>query len=159
MRFRIVAVGRAKEPFIQAGMAEYLKRLTPYGKVEVTEVADEPLPGRLSPGEERKILAAEGARIREALRDGDFVICLDRQGKSLSSEEFAAYLDDLAGRGRSSVAFVLGGTIGIDPPLLKEAGLRLSMSKMTMPHQLARLVLLEQVYRAIKISRGEPYHR
>ncbi len=159
MRFRIVAVGRAKEPFIQAGVAEYLKRLTPYGRFEIVEVADEPLPARLGPGEERKILAAEGARIREALRDGDFVICLDRQGKAMSSEEFAAFLDDLAGRGRSSVAFIIGGTVGIDLALLKETGQRLSLSKMTMPHQLARLVLLEQVYRAIKISRGEPYHR
>ncbi|MHB0886728.1 MAG: 23S rRNA (pseudouridine(1915)-N(3))-methyltransferase RlmH [Bacillota bacterium] len=158
MRFRIVAVGRAKEPFVQAGVAEYLKRLTPYGRFAVIEVADEPLPARLGPGEERKILAAEGARIREALRDGDFVICLDRQGKAMSSEEFAAYLDDLAGRGRSAVAFVIGGTVGIDPVLLKGAGLSLSLSKMTMPHQLARLVLLEQVYRAVKISRGEPYH-
>lgn len=158
MQFKIVAVGKAREPFIQAGAEEYLKRLRPYGRFAVAELADEPLPARLTPGQEKKILAAEGARIREALRDGDFVVCLDRQGKALSSEEFAAFLDELAGRGRSSVAFVIGGTIGLDPALLKEAGMSLSLSKMTLPHQLARLFLLEQLYRAFKIRRGEPYH-
>jgi 23S rRNA (pseudouridine1915-N3)-methyltransferase len=156
---RIIAVGRAKEPFAAAGVEEYLKRLRPYGRFEVFELADEPVPGEASPGQEKRILAAEGQRIRDSLHNGEYVVCLDRRGKALSSEGLAALLDDLAGRGRSDVAFVIGGTLGLDPTVLVRADLKLSLSAMTFPHQLVRVMLVEQVYRAIKISRGEPYHR
>lgn len=159
MHVRIIAVGRAKEPFAVAAVDEYLKRLKPYGRFEVVELADEPIPGEPSPGQEKRILSAEGKRILDRLRDGEYVVCLDRQGESLSSKGLAALLDDLAGRGRSDVAFVIGGTLGLDPAVLARADLKLSLSAMTFPHQLVRVMLAEQVYRAIKISRGEPYHR
>ncbi len=159
MHVRIIAVGRAKEPFAVAGVEEYLKRLKPYGRFEVLELADEPIPSEPSPRQEKRILAAEGKRILDRLRQGEYVICLDRHGKSLSSEALAAHLDDLAGRGRSDLALVIGGTLGLDPPVLARADLKLSLSAMTFPHQLVRVILVEQVYRAIKISRGEPYHR
>jgi len=159
MRFRIIAVGRAREPFIQIGVEEYLKRLQPYGHFEVIELADEPLPAKLTAGQERRILAAEGARIRELLTPGDYLICLDRQGRAMSSEELSGWLAKLVGAGRTSLAFVIGGTIGLDKGLSDSADLVLSLSKMTFPHQLARLILVEQIYRAFKIIRGEPYHR
>ncbi|HEY3316440.1 MAG TPA: 23S rRNA (pseudouridine(1915)-N(3))-methyltransferase RlmH [Bacillota bacterium] len=158
MHFRIIAVGRVREPFAAAGVEEYLKRLQPYGRFEVVELADEPVPTEPSPGQEKRILAAEGQRIRDSLHNGEYVVCLDRRGTALSSESLAALLDDLAGRGRSNVAFVIGGTLGLDPTVLVRADLKLSLSAMTFPHQLARLMVVEQIYRAFKISRGEPYH-
>ena len=154
MRIAVVAVGKLKEPFWRAAADEYLKRLGAYATVRVVEVAD-----RDSGADERRALAEEGADVLRALPEGAHVIALDLGGKQLSSEGFSARLDALGVSGRSSVAFVIGGSVGLAPEVLSRADERLSLGTMTLPHNLARVVLLEQIYRAFRISRGEPYHK
>ena len=154
MRIAVVAVGKLKEPFWRAAADEYLKRLGAYATVRVVEVAD-----RDSGADERRALAEEGADVLRALPEGAHVIALDLGGKQLSSEGFSARLDALGVSGRSSVAFVIGGSVGLAPEVLSRADERLSLGPMTLPHNLARVVLLEQIYRAFRISRGEPYHK
>ena len=154
MRITVVAVGKLKEPFWRAAADEYLKRLGAYATVRVVEVAD-----RDSGADERRALAEEGADVLRALPEGAHVIALDLGGKQLSSEGFSAHLDALGVSGRSSVAFVIGGSVGLAPEVLSRADERLSLGTMTLPHNLARVVLLEQIYRAFRISRGEPYHK
>lgn len=159
MKITIVAVGRLKERYLKDAVDEYLKRLRPYASVDVVEVADEPIPQKASEAEEAGVLRREGERILGALRQGTYVICLDIPGNQLSSEEFSRLLDDLALRGRSDVTFIIGGSLGLAPEVLAQADMRLSLSKMTFPHQIVRVILLEQIYRAFKISRGEMYHK
>ena len=154
MRITVVAVGKLKEPFWRAAADEYLKRLGPYATVRVAEVAD-----RDSGADERRALAEEGADVLRALPEGAHVIALDLTGKQLSSEAFSARLDALGVAGRSSVAFAIGGSVGLAPEVLARADEVLSLGAMTLPHNLARVVLLEQIYRASRISRGEPYHK
>lgn len=154
MNIDIIAVGHLKEPFWREAAAEYLKRLSRYASVRVTEVADkDPAQGT------GHALAKEAAGIMRTLPQGAHVIALDVAGKQVSSEEFAQKLDQLALEGKSHVAFVLGGSHGIDRAVLAHAAERLSFGPITLPHNLARIVLLEQVYRAFRISRGEPYHK
>jgi 23S rRNA (pseudouridine1915-N3)-methyltransferase len=158
LRIDIIAVGRLKEDYLVKGAAEYQKRLSPYAKVNVSEVADEPIPPRPSPGEIRKILAVEGGRILAYIKEGAFLIALDPKGVSYSSEEMAVELLKPANAGVSKIAFVIGGSLGLDEKILARASLRLSFSKLTFPHQLFRVMLLEQLYRWLRISRNEPYH-
>lgn len=153
MRLTIVAVGRLKEPYWRAAAEEYAKRLRPYATVDVIEVADRDI-GR----DVRAARSAEGDDILRALPTGAHLVVLEESGTERSSPETAAWMDDLAVSGVSHVAFVIGGTVGIDERLVEGARERLSLSRMTFPHQLARVLLLEQLYRAFKISRGEPYH-
>jgi len=155
MRVTIVAVGRLKERFWQAAAEEYLKRLRPYADVRVAEVADRD-PGR---GGEAKALAEEGADVLRALPEAAHVIALDLGGRQLSSVQFSERLSALGLEGRSSVTFVIGGSHGLAPDVLARADERLSLGPMTLPHNLARVVLLEQLYRAFRIARGEPYHK
>ncbi len=154
MRLRIVAVGKLKEPYWRAAADEYLKRLRPYAKVEVTEVADRDLGA-----DERRAVEAEGADVMRALGPGTRVVALEIGGRAPTSEDLASWLDDLAGSGASDVTFVIGGAAGLAPPVLERADESLALSRLTLPHQLARVVLLEQLYRAFRIIRGEPYHR
>ena len=154
MRLTIIAVGRLKERYWREAADEYLKRLGPYATVRVVEIDD-----RDSGRDETRALAEEGADILRALPDGAHVVTLEIGGKQLSSEAFAARLEQLALDGRSSVAFVVGGSVGLSAEVLKRADERLSLGAMTFPHNLARVVLLEQVYRAFRINRGEPYHK
>jgi 23S rRNA (pseudouridine1915-N3)-methyltransferase len=154
MRLAVVAVGRLKERYWREASDEYLKRLRPYAEVTVAEVADEDL----SHGVERA-LGREAEAVLGALPERAHVVALDAAGRSLSSEALAEHLGELALDGRSSVAFIVGGSAGLDPRVLERADERLSLSEMTLPHQLCRVVLLEQLYRAFKIQRGEPYHR
>lgn len=154
MRLSIVAVGRLKEPHYRDAAAEYIKRLGPYSSLSVTEVPD-----RDVTRDESRARAEEGDAVLRALPDGAHVIALDVAGRSLDSEGFAAHLARLALDGRSTVAFVIGGAAGLDAAVLTRADERLSLGPMTLPHQLARVVLLEQLYRAFRINRGEPYHR
>ncbi|MEW6724160.1 MAG: 23S rRNA (pseudouridine(1915)-N(3))-methyltransferase RlmH [Bacillota bacterium] len=158
MQIEIIATGRLKEKYLKAACDEYLKRLAPYARVQVTEVPDLPVPA-YSPAEEAAVREAEGESILRKVGEGTFVIALDLGGEEMGSEEFAAYLDRLAVTGRSKVAFVIGGATGLGDNVRKRADLRLSLGRMTFPHQLVRVILLEQVYRAIRIRRGEPYHR
>ncbi len=154
MRITLIAVGRLKERFWRDAADEYLKRLGPYADVRVVEIADRD-PAR---GEERA-LAEEGADVVRAIPAGAHVIALDLAGKQLSSEALSAHLDELALRGSSSIALLIGGSHGLSREVLAGADERLSLGPMTLPHNLARVVVLEQVYRAFRISRGEPYHK
>ncbi len=155
MRITIVAVGRLKESFWRDAAAEYLKRLKPYADVRVLEIQDRD-PGR---GGEQRALADEAVDILKAIPAGSHVVTLEIAGASLSSEGFSARLSALGLEGRSSVTFVIGGSHGLAPEILSQADERMSLGAMTLPHNLARVVLLEQVYRAFRIARGEPYHK
>jgi len=154
MRLSVIAVGKLKERYWREASDEYLKRLSAYATVRVTEIPDrDPARG------EARALAEEGADVFKAIPEAAHVIALDLGGKQLSSEAFSARLDALALDGRSTVAFVIGGSLGLDAPVIARADERLSLGPMTLPHNLARVVVLEQVYRAFRISRGEPYHK
>lgn len=153
MKVRIAAVGRLKEPHWRAAADEYLKRLRPYATVEVVEVADRDISGDAA-----RATAAEGADLLRAVPDGSLAVALDVSGAERSSEELSAWLARAMVDGASDVTFLVGGSAGLSPAVLARADERLSLSRMTFPHQLARVVLLEQVYRAFRIMRNEPYH-
>lgn len=153
MKVRIAAVGRLKEPHWRSACDEYLKRLRPYATVEMVEVADRDISS-----EPARAMAAEGADLLRALPDGTRVVALDLGGRQMTSEQFAGWFSEGMLHGASDVAFVIGGSAGLSPEVLARADERLSLSEMTLPHQLARVVLLEQVYRAFRIMRNEPYH-
>lgn len=155
----IIAVGRLREPFLRDGVSEYLKRLRPFARVRILEGPEEKVPECLPPARARQVLAAEGEGIMRLIRPGAYIIALDREGTMLTSEELAGRLGDLALAGRNNLTFIIGGTLGLDLRILEAAHLRLSFSRLTFPHQLMRLILLEQLYRAFKILSGEPYHR
>ncbi|WP_219834646.1 23S rRNA (pseudouridine(1915)-N(3))-methyltransferase RlmH [Paenibacillus sp. R14(2021)] len=159
MHIQIAAVGKLKEKYLVLGIAEYAKRLGPYVKLTLTEVADERAPETMSTAEEAQVREREGERLLAQIKADAHVIALALDGELWSSEDLAGQLDSLATYGRSHVAFVIGGSTGLAPAVLKRAQQRLSFGRMTLPHQLMRLVLLEQVYRAVKINRGEPYHK
>lgn len=154
MRVTLIAVGKLKEPHFRDACAEYLKRLGPYASVVVTEIDD-----RDVSADESRALAAEGEAILKAVPASAHVVVLDSRGAEKTSEEFSAWLADRMGSGSPDIAFVVGGAAGLDARVLSRASERLSLGRMTLPHQLARVVLLEQVYRAFRILRGEPYHR
>ncbi|SCW75443.1 23S rRNA (pseudouridine1915-N3)-methyltransferase [Paenibacillus tianmuensis] len=159
MNIQIIAVGKLKETYLVQGIAEYVKRLGPYAKVQIVEVPDEKAPESMSAAEEVQVRQREGERILAKLPADAYVVALAIDGKPLSSEELARQVQDLATYGRSHMAFVIGGSLGLAPEVLARADLKLSFGRMTLPHQLMRLVLVEQVYRAFKIIRGEPYHK
>lgn len=159
MKLRIICVGRLKENFYRDAVNEFLKRLSRYAEVELVELADEKAPEKLSSAELEGIRLSEGRRILEKLREGDTVIALDIPGKQLSSTELAEKLSGWMLEGRSRLAFVIGGSNGLSAEVLSRADFRLSFSKMTFSHQIFRVMLLEQLYRAFKINAGEPYHK
>lgn len=159
MNISVIAVGKVKEKYLKQGMEEYLKRLSAYAKVEIIEVADEKAPETLSESETEQVKQKEGERILAKLHPDTYVIALAIEGKMQTSEQFSAHLDQLATYGKSKIAFLIGGSLGLSREVLKRADETLSFSKMTFPHQLMRLILLEQVYRAFRIMRGEPYHK
>ena len=159
MQIDIIAVGKVKEAYLRDAIAEYSKRMGRYCRLTVIEVADEKTPDHASEGVERQIRAKEGERIARHLRDGAYVIALAIDGVQLSSEGLAARIDELGVRGVSHIQLVIGGSIGLDDAMLRRADFKLSFSKMTFPHQLMRVILLEQLYRAYKINAGEPYHK
>ncbi|UII55928.1 23S rRNA (pseudouridine(1915)-N(3))-methyltransferase RlmH [Cytobacillus spongiae] len=159
MNISIVTVGKLKEKYLKQGIDEYLKRLSSYAKVEVIEVPDEKAPEELSETEMLQVKQKEGERILAKIHPDTYIIALAIDGKLKSSEELADNLDKLATYGRSKIAFIIGGSLGLSDEILKKADDKLSFSKMTFPHQLMRLILVEQVYRAFRINRGEPYHK
>ena len=154
MKFTIVAVGKLKEKFWTAACAEYLKRMQPYGKTEVREIADVDPAGGVDAARDR-----EGAAILAALGPSAHVVLLAIDGKQRSSESFSQRIDALKLNGASDIAFVIGGSDGVSAAVRQRADETLSFGPITLPHNLARVVLLEQLYRAQKISRGEPYHK
>ncbi len=159
MKVNIIAVGKLKECYLKDGINEYAKRLSRFCELQLVEVEDEQAPDTLSAMQEEQVKKKEAARILSKLKEGTFLILLDVQGGQKSSEELAATLQSCFNSGRSNITFVIGGSLGHDPELVKKADLRLSISKMTFPHQLTRLILLEQVYRAFKIINNETYHK
>lgn len=159
MHITILSVGRVKEKYLSAGIDEYAKRLSRYCRLEQVEVADEKAPETLSDKEMELIRNREGERLLAKLRDTDTVVALAIDGKALSSEELAETLGRYSVAGKSDVVFVIGGSLGLSEALLKRADLKLSFSRMTFPYQLMKLILLEQVYRAYRIQKNEPYHK
>ncbi|MBD1379829.1 23S rRNA (pseudouridine(1915)-N(3))-methyltransferase RlmH [Metabacillus arenae] len=159
MNITICTIGKLKEKYLKQGIDEYLKRLTLYAKVEIIELPDEKAPENLSEQEMLQVKDKEGDRILSKLSDDTHVIALAIEGKMKTSEQLAADLDKLATYGKSKIAFIIGGSLGLSDAVMKRANVTLSFSKMTFPHQLMRLILLEQVYRAFRINRGEPYHK
>ena len=159
MKITILAVGKMKEEFFADAVTEYRKRLSRYCKLEMIEVADERTPEHASGHEEDLIRAREGERLRKYIKEGAYVISLAIQGRQASSEEFSEKIESLGVQGESHIIFIIGGSIGIDRGILQESRELLSFSKMTFPHQLMRVVLLEQIYRGFRIMKGEPYHK
>ncbi|MCL1632178.1 23S rRNA (pseudouridine(1915)-N(3))-methyltransferase RlmH [Sporolactobacillus sp. CPB3-1] len=159
MNISILVVGKLKEKYFKQGIAEYTKRLSPYTKITITEVPDEKAPENLSAAEIEQVKRSEGERLLKKLPDSAYAIALAIQGKQISSEEFATRIQDLATYGHSEIAFIIGGSNGLSDEVLSRADFQLSFSKFTFPHQLMRLILIEQIYRAFKIMRGEPYHK
>jgi 23S rRNA (pseudouridine1915-N3)-methyltransferase len=155
----ILAVGKMKEKYLNQGIDEYIKRLGPYAKISIVEVPDEPASDRLSAAEIEAVKNIEGERLLSKIAPDTYVIALAIKGKTFTSEQFAAELESLATYGKSKVAFVIGGSNGLSEDVLRRADLKLSFSSFTFPHQLMRLILIEQIYRAFKINRGEPYHK
>lgn len=159
MNIGIIGVGKIKEKYLRDGIEEYKKRLSRYCSIELIEIPDEKAPETLSEKEGEQVKIKEGQGILKHIKEGTYVIALDIKGKNLSSEEFSNTLKDLALTGKSSIAFIIGGSLGISKEVLQRADYSLSFSKMTFPHQLMRMILLEQIYRGFKIIKGEPYHK
>ncbi len=159
MRITIITVGKIKEKFYKDAIAEYAKRLSRYVKLEIVEVDDEKTPDKASAAEELLIKEKEAERILKYIKEDAYVITLEIAGKMFSSEELAEKLEKLAVQGISHIQFVIGGSLGLHEKVCKRADLALSFSKMTFPHQLMRVVLLEQIYRGYRIISGEPYHK
>lgn len=159
MHITILTVGKIREKYLEQGVGEYLKRLGRYAQVKVIEVAEEQAPETLSLAEQLQVKQRESEHLLRHLREQQYVIALDLQGRQLSSEEFANHLQQLAVSGKSEIAFLIGGSLGLSEEILTRANYHLSFGKLTYPHQLIRLVLVEQIYRAFKIMRGEPYHK
>ena len=159
MNINIIAVGKLKEKYWRDAAAEYVKRLGPYCRVEIIEVKESPLPANASPADEAAVKAAEGESILRHIRREDFVVSLEIKGKELSSEALADQIRQLGIQGKSRVDFVIGGSLGLWEEVSRRADLRLSFSPMTFPHQMMRVILLEQIYRSFKINRGETSHK
>ncbi|NLL41823.1 MAG: 23S rRNA (pseudouridine(1915)-N(3))-methyltransferase RlmH [Firmicutes bacterium] len=159
MNVQIVAVGKIREKFVDLGLKEYSKRIVRYGRLEIVEVREESFSEPLSDKQTEEILRREGERILAAIKPRSFVFALDRLGESWSSEELAAEFQRQAVHGISQLVFVIGGSLGLDPRVVSRADAALSFSAFTFPHQLMRLILLEQIYRAFTIVAGERYHK
>lgn len=159
MNISIITVGKLKEKYLKLGIAEYTKRLSAYAKVQEIEVADEKAPEHLSDADMMLVKQKEGERILAKISPDTHVIALAINAKQRTSEEFARELDQLATYGKSKIAFVIGGSLGLSDDVMKRSDDTISFSKMTFPHQLMKLVLCEQIYRAYRINRNEPYHK
>ena len=158
MKINIVAAGKLKEKYLSQGIAEFMKRLTPFAQVRILEIHEEKMPENPSAAEKEKVLAAEGGRLLHQVPAGSYLVVLDVYGEQKSSEELAARIDALGLQGRSNITFLIGGAFGLSAGVRAAADERLSFSRMTFTHQMVRLLLVEQIYRAFKINRGEKYH-
>ena len=159
MKIKIVTVGKLKEKYLKDGIAEYTKRISRFAKLEMIELADEKTPDKASELENQKILETEGARILSKVGERDFVVVLAIEGKTFSSEDFSKQLEQASIKGYSTLTFIIGGSLGLAPVVKNRANLSVSFGRLTLPHQLMRLVLVEQVYRAFTIHQGSPYHK
>ena len=159
MKITILTVGKIKEKYLRDAIAEYSKRLSRYAKLEIIEVADEKTPDSASETVETNIKNKEAERLLKYIRDDAYLITLEIKGKQLTSEELAQKIDTLGVQGTSHIIFVIGGSLGLGEEVLKRSNYALSFSKMTFPHQLMRVILLEQIYRSYRIISHEPYHK
>ncbi|MFS7260911.1 23S rRNA (pseudouridine(1915)-N(3))-methyltransferase RlmH [Carnobacterium divergens] len=159
MNIKIISVGKLKEKYLKMGIEEYVKRLGAYCKIELIEVPDEKAPEKLSAAEMIQVKEKEGERILSKIPENAYVFALAIEGKQRTSEEFSKEIDQLGISGKSQLVFVIGGSLGLSDTVLKRSNTQISFGKMTLPHQLMRLVLVEQVYRGYRIMKGEPYHK
>lgn len=159
MKYRIISVGKIREPFYLEGVKEYIKRLTPYCSLELVEGLEEKLNPKAKEAEIEKALEKEAEKILNLLGDKEFLIVLDVKGKQMTSEELACFIESTNLSGKSRISFVIGGANGLSPRVKKRADFLWSFSSLTFPHQMAVLILTEQLYRAFKIIKGEPYHK
>ncbi|MEG1131678.1 MAG: 23S rRNA (pseudouridine(1915)-N(3))-methyltransferase RlmH [Paraclostridium sp.] len=159
MNITVISVGKLKEKYLKLGIEEFSKRLSKYCKLDMIELDDEKCPENLSEKDMEIVKNKEGQKILSKIKNNSYVIALAIDGKNLSSEELADTISKLAVRGNSHITFVIGGSLGLADDVLKRADYKLSFSKMTFPHQMMKLILLEQVYRAFRINNNEPYHK
>lgn len=159
MKITLIVVGKIKEKYLKDAIAEYSKRLSRYCRLEILEVADEKTPDEASETVEASIREKEGKRILKLLREDAYVVTLEIEGRMLNSIELADKLEKLGIRGISHIVFIIGGSIGLSEEVCARSDYALSFSRMTFPHQLMRVILLEQIYRSFRIIQGEPYHK
>ncbi len=159
MNISIICIGKLKEKYWRDASDEYEKRLARYCRLDVRELKEASLPAKASAADEEKVREKEGKAVLAAIGEGSYVITLEIDGQALSSEEFAVHIDKLGVRGKSSIVFVIGGSLGLSEDVSRRADMKLSFSKMTFTHQMMRPVLLEQIYRGFKISSSETYHK
>ena len=159
MNIKIVCVGKLKEKYFKDGIAEYVKRMSRFAKVKIVQVPDEKAPEKLSPAEMEQVKEIEGKRILDKIKDKEYVYVTAIKGKERTSEAFAKELSNLTTYGHSDITFVIGGSLGTSDAVNKRADDLIGFGKFTMPHQLMRLVLIEQIYRAFMINSGSPYHK
>ena len=159
MKIRLICVGKIKESFFRQAIDEYSKRLQRYIQLDIVEVSDEKAPDTLSKNEEIAIKQKEGEKILKCIKQDEYLVCLDILGTQMTSEDFSSFFDNKASCGISKINFVIGGSLGLSKEVLQRADFSVSFSKMTFPHQLMRVVLLEQIYRAMRIAKNEPYHK
>lgn len=159
MKITLITVGKIKEKYFTDAIREYSKRLSRYCKLEIVELVDEKTPDGASAAEELQIKAKEGDRILKSIKDSAYVVALAIEGKKMTSEKLSAFIGNLGVRGESDLVFIIGGSLGLDERVLKRADYLLSFSDMTFPHQLMRVILLEQIYRSFRILQNEPYHK
>ena len=156
MKITVISVGEQTSPLLSQAEAEYLRRANRYGRIELVWIRGEKLNPKTAP---KKAMAREADRIRGRITPGSVTVAMDRTGKALDSEAFAAMIDSWRNRGRKQIAFIIGGPFGLDAEFVRECQVRLSLSAMTFQHDMARMILLEQIYRAHTILKGEPYHK
>ncbi|QAA30461.1 23S rRNA (pseudouridine(1915)-N(3))-methyltransferase RlmH [Clostridium manihotivorum] len=159
MNITLITVGKIKEKYLKDAIDEYSKRLKRYCKLDIIELADEKTPDNASEKEELQIKEKEGQLILKSIKENMYVIALDLKGNMISSEDFSNLIGDLGVKGESQLCFVIGGSLGLSKDVIQRANYKLCFSKMTFPHQLFRVMLLEQIYRAYRIMKGEPYHK
>ena len=159
MNITIASVGKIKEKYLEDGIKEYAKRLSKYCKLNFIEVPDEKAPEKLSEQEENIIKNKEGQKLLSKIKENTYLIALAIDGEQLTSEKFSEKIDKLEVDGVSHVTFIIGGSLGLSDEIIKKSNYKLSFSKMTFPHQLMKMILLEQIYRGFRISNGEPYHK
>lgn len=159
MNISVIAVGKLKEKYLKMAIDEYSKRLSRYCKLEIIELPDEKTPDNASEKEEIQIKEKEGKLILSKIKDNSYVVAMDLKGKHLTSEEFSKFISNCGVMGNSNIVFVIGGSLGLSEEVIKRANYKLCFSKMTFPHQLFRVMLLEQIYRAYRIINNAPYHK
>ncbi|WP_297638555.1 23S rRNA (pseudouridine(1915)-N(3))-methyltransferase RlmH [uncultured Clostridium sp.] len=159
MNITLITVGKLKEKYLKQAIDEYAKRLSRYCKLDIIELADEKTPDNASEKEEELIREKEGKAILSKIKENAFVVAMDLGGKNITSEEFSKFIEQQGIMGNSNIVFLIGGSLGLSDEVKKRANYKLCFSKMTFPHQLFRVMLLEQIYRAYRIMKNEPYHK